>query len=62
MERRNSKEWLNSLKVAVINNDLSKIEEYSKRKLPDEFSSIEEAKEALALINQATQILNIKKK
>ena len=61
MERRNSKEWINSLKVAIINNDLKKIEEYSKRKLPSSFSSIEEAKEALNLINQAINILKIKK-
>jgi len=61
MERRNSKEWINSLKIAIINNDLSKIEEYSKRKLPSEFSSIDEAKEALNLINQAINILREKK-
>jgi len=56
MERRNAKEWINSLKIAIINNDLKKLEEYSKREVP-EFSSIEEAKKALNLINQATNIL-----
>jgi hypothetical protein len=56
MERRNSKEWINSLKIAIINNDLHKIEEYSKREIPS-FESIEEAKEALKLVNQATNIL-----
>jgi len=61
MERRNSKEWINSLKIAIINNDLSKIEEYSKRELPSKFSSINEAKEALNLITQATNILKEEK-
>jgi len=61
MERRNSKEWINSLKIAIINNNLSKIEEYSKRDLPSSFSSIEEAKEALNLVNQAISILQKEK-
>jgi len=61
MERRNSKEWINSLKIAIINNDLTKIEEYSKRELPSEFSSIDEAKEALNLIKKASNILQQKK-
>jgi len=60
MERRNAKEWINSLKIALINNDLKKIEEYSNRKIP-EFSSIEEAQKALKLVQQATKILEIKK-
>jgi len=60
MERLNSKEWINSLKIAIINNDLKKIEEYSKRNIP-EFSSIEEAKEALSLIKNATNILEKEK-
>jgi hypothetical protein len=60
MERRNSTEWIKTLKIAIINNDLNKIEEYSKRNIP-EFSSIDEAKEALNLINQATNILSTKK-
>jgi len=60
MERRNSKEWINSLKIAIINNDLTKIEEYSKRDLPS-FSSIDEAKEALNLVNQAISILQKEK-
>jgi hypothetical protein len=60
MERRNSKEWINSLKIALINNDIDKLQEFSKRELP-EFSSIQEAKEALSLISQVTNILQTKK-
>jgi len=60
MERRNSKQWLNSLKIAIINNNLIKLEEYSQREIPD-FSSVEEAKEALNLINQAVKILTLEK-
>ena len=60
MERRNSKEWINSLKIAIINNDLQKLEEYSHREIPN-FFSIDEAKEALNLIHQATKILLDKK-
>jgi hypothetical protein len=56
MERRNAKQWINSLKIAIINNDLQKIEEYSNSNIPS-FSSIEEAKEALNLVNQAKNIL-----
>jgi hypothetical protein len=59
MERNNSTKWINSLKIALINNDLQKIEEYSNRELPS-FSSIDEAKEALTLINQAKDILKEK--
>ena len=61
MERRNSKEWIDSLKIAIINNDLDKLKRYSNRKMPS-FSSIEEAKEALNLVNQATNILQQKKR
>ena len=60
MERRNSKEWIKSLKIAIINKDLDKLEEYSKREIP-KFSSIEEAKKALNLVNQASNILTIEK-
>jgi len=60
MERRNSKEWIDSLKIAIINNDLDKLKRYSNRKMPS-FSSIEEAKEALNLVNQAINILQQKK-
>ena len=60
MERRNAKKWISSLKIAIINNDLKKLEEYSKRKIP-EFSSIEEAKKALNLVNQAVSILTKEK-
>jgi len=56
MERRNSKEWIKSFKIALINNDIKKLEAFSKENLP-EFSSIEEAKKALSLINQAKDIL-----
>ena len=45
MERRNSTQWINQLKIAIINNDLDKLVEYSKREVPS-FSSIKEAKEA----------------
>ncbi|RUM56119.1 MAG: hypothetical protein DSY40_02745 [Nautilia sp.] len=61
MERNNSKEWINSLKIAIINNDLKKIKEYSKRTIPENFNSLEEAKEALNLVNQAKKILEEKK-
>ncbi len=60
MERRNSKEWINSLKIAIINNDLEKIKKYSKRDIPS-FDSIEEAKETLSLIENATNILKKEK-
>ena len=60
MERLDSKEWINSLKIAIINNDLKKIEEYSNRKIPN-FSSIDEAKEALSLIENAKNILEKEK-
>ena len=61
MERNNSKEWINSLKIAIINNDLKQIEEYSKRDIPQNFNSIEEVKEALSLVNQAKKILENRK-
>ena len=60
MERRNSKEWINNLKIAIINNDLEKIKKYSKRDIPS-FDSIEEVKEALSLIENATNILKKEK-
>jgi len=60
MERNNSKEWINSLKISIINNELKKIEEYSNRNIP-QFSSIDEAKEALNLIEQAKNILEKEK-
>jgi hypothetical protein len=60
MERNNSKKWINKLKIAIINNDLSKIEEYSNRKIPS-FSSIDEAKEALSLVENAKNILQKEK-
>ena len=56
MERYNTKEWINSLKIAIINNDLKKLEEYSNIKIPN-FSSIDEAKEALSLIENAKNML-----
>ena len=56
MERRNSKEWLKDLKIAIINNDLETIKGYSLATLPS-FESIEEAKEALKLIENATNLL-----
>ena len=60
MERRNSTEWINQLKIAIINNDLDKLVEYSKRVIPS-FSSIKEAKEALYLIQEAVNIITTKK-
>jgi len=60
MERRNSTEWINQLKIAIINNDLDKLVEYSKRDIPS-FSSIKEAKEALHLLQKAKNIISIKK-
>lgn len=60
MERRNSKEWINSLKIAIINNDLDKLKEYSKRDIPS-FESIEDAKEALKLVESAKNILQKEK-
>ena len=60
MERNNSKKWINSLKISIINNELKKIEEYSNRDIP-KFSSIDEAKEALNLIEQAKNILEKEK-
>jgi hypothetical protein len=60
MERYNSKEWINNLKIAIINDDLSKIEKYSNRKIP-KFSSIKEAKEALLLVEKAKNILQKEK-
>ena len=60
MERDNSKEWINSLKIAVINNDLQKLKEYSNRQIPN-FSSIDEAKEALSLVENAKNILEKEK-
>jgi hypothetical protein len=60
MERNNTKKWINNLKIAIINNNLSKIKEYSNREVP-KFSSIEEAKEALALVENAKKILQKEK-
>jgi hypothetical protein len=60
MERNNTKKWINDLKIAIINNNLSKIKEYSNREVP-KFSSIEEAKEALALVENAKKILQKEK-
>jgi hypothetical protein len=60
MERNNSKKWINDLKIAIINNELSKIKEYSEREVPY-FSSIEEAQEALLLVENAKNILQQEK-
>jgi hypothetical protein len=60
MERRNSKQWINDLKIALINNDFEKIKKYSSREIPL-FLSIKEAKEALHLVNEAKNILQQKK-
>ena len=58
MERRN--EWINDLKIAIINNDLYKIEKYANRDVPS-FDSITKAKEALSIVQQAIKILEGKK-
>jgi len=60
MERYNSKKWINDLKIAIINGDLSKIEEYSNREIPN-FSSIKEANEALSLVENAKNVLQKEK-
>jgi hypothetical protein len=53
MER--GSEWIKSLKIAIINDDLEKLKQYSTKEIPS--FSLEEAKEALALVNQAKEIL-----
>ena len=60
MERYNSKKWINDLKIAIINGDLSKLEEYSNRKIPN-FSSMKEANEALSLVENAKNVLQKEK-
>ncbi|MEO1928155.1 MAG: hypothetical protein ABGX26_05645 [Nautiliaceae bacterium] len=52
--------YLNELKVAVINEDLKKLEELSKKEFS--FSSLEEAKEIQAFIKKAVGILEKEKK
>ena len=56
----NEKFSLNELKSAVINRDLDRLVEFSK-KVPF-FSSIEEAKEILSYINLAKKILEEERK
>ena len=60
MERRNSKEWIKALKIAFINEDIEKLKKFSKEN-PPSFSSIQEAKEALKLIENITKFLTQKK-
>ena len=50
---------LNELKVAVINKDLKKIEEFSDKE--PQFSSIEEAKEFISYLEKAKKLLNSQK-
>ena len=50
---------LNEIKIAVINEDLKKLEEISKKE--PSFSSIDEAKEILNYINLAKEILKKEK-
>ena len=50
---------LNEIKIAVINEDIKKLEEISKKE--PSFSSIEEAKEILSYINLAKEILKKEK-
>ncbi len=50
---------LNEIKIAVINEDLKKLEEISKKE--PSFSSVDEAKEILSYINLAKEILKKEK-
>ncbi len=52
--------YLSELKIAVINEDLKKLEELSKKELS--FFSLEEAKEIQAFIKKAVEILEKEKK
>lgn len=58
MERSN--EWLNNLKIAVINEDLDSLEKHCFSKLPN-FTSLQEANEALSFISQANTIIKKQK-
>ena len=56
MERRNSKEWIKELEVAVINNDINKLIKLADREIPN-FSSIKEANLALHFVTKAKEII-----
>jgi hypothetical protein len=56
MERRNSKKWINDLEIAIINKNLKQLVELSERDVPS-FASLEEAKQALHLVEQAKNII-----
>jgi len=56
MERRNSKEWIKELEVAVINNDINKLIKLADREIPN-FSSIKEANFALHFVTKAKEII-----
>ena len=51
--------WLNELKIAVIQEDITAISILIKE-LP-EFNDLEKAKEALALVERAIEIVDLKK-
>ncbi len=51
--------WLNKLKIAVIQEDITAISTLIKE-LP-EFNDLEKAKEALALVGRAIEIVDLKK-
>lgn len=51
--------WLNSLKVAIIEEDITKIETLTKE-LPN-WDSKQKAQEALALIDEAIKLIDSKK-
>ncbi len=51
--------WLNELKIAVIQEDITAISILIKE-LP-EFNDLEKAKEALALVGRAIEIVDLKK-
>lgn len=51
--------WLNSLKIAIIEEDITKIETLTKE-LPN-YDSKQEAEEALALIGEAIKLVDSKK-
>jgi len=58
-KKRQILKWLNKLKIAVIQEDITAISTLIKE-LP-EFNDLEKAKEALALVGRAIEIVDLKK-
>jgi len=58
-KKRQILKWLNELKIAVIQEDITAISILIKE-LP-EFNDLEKAKEALALVERAIEIVDLKK-